>query len=85
MKAEFLDQNGVERIKRTISYLLHSQEHDYVTRMADCIFNPDYRLHDFGEACVQEALGWVNSENVPLCNSRTLKSLRWLGFDVKVA
>jgi hypothetical protein len=24
----------------------------------------------------------VNSDDVPICNGRTLKSLRWLGFNV---
>ena len=32
--------------------------------------------------CVQETYGWVNSEDVPICNGRTLKSLRSLGFNV---
>jgi hypothetical protein len=49
--------------KGTLSYLLHGSEKDYVTRMADCIFDPYYRLHDFGESCVQETLGWVNDED----------------------
>ncbi|MGA8644179.1 phospholipase D family protein [Candidatus Binatus sp.] len=85
MKKVFLTENGLDRIKKTLSYLLHGSESDYVARMADCIFDPNYRLQDFGESCVQETLGWVNNEDVPTCNSRTLKSLRWLGFDLTVA
>ena len=69
-------------IKKTLSHLLHGSEGDYVARMADCIFDLNYRLQDFGESCAPERRsGWVNNEDVPTCNSRTLKSLRWLGFD----
>jgi hypothetical protein len=32
--------------------------------------------------CVQETYGWVNDEDVPICDGRTLKSLQWLGFNV---
>ncbi len=82
MRKRFLADNGVDRIKRMLSYLLHGSEKDCVVRMADCIYDPDYRLRYFGPSCVQETLGWVNDEDVAICNDRTLKSLRWLGFKV---
>lgn len=83
MRLEFIRDNGIGRIKTTLTHLLYGQPSDHVVRMADCIFNTDYTLHNFGEMCVQETFGWVNSEDVPICNGRTLKMLRWLGFNVQ--
>jgi hypothetical protein len=50
--------------------------------MGRCIFDPQYKLNHFGRSAVQELLGWINAEDLPICNNRTLRSLRWLGFDV---
>ena len=82
MRLRFIEDNGLARIKSTLAYLLHGQSSEYVVRMADCIFDAKYQLQHFGEMCVQETFGWVNNEDVPICNGRTLKSLRWLGFKV---
>lgn len=82
MRRRFLEDNGVNRIKKTLLHLLHGKPSDAVVRMAQCIFDEEYQLHHFGEMCVQETYGWVNKEDAPICNGRTLKSLRWLGFNV---
>ncbi len=82
MRLRFIEDNGVARIKLTLTHLLHGEPSDHVVRIADCIFDARYQLHHFGEMCVQETYGWVNNEDVPICNGRTLKSLRWLGFNV---
>jgi len=82
MRVRFIEDNGIARIKSTLTHLLHGHPSDHVVRMADCISDPNYRLQHFGEMCVQETYGWVNNEDVPICNGRTLKSLRWLGFKV---
>lgn len=82
MRRRFIQDNGLERIKATIVHLIHGSPSDHVVRMAECIFDDKYQLHHFGEMCVQETYGWVNREDVPICNGRTLKSLRWLGFNV---
>lgn len=52
--------------------------------MAACIFDEDYKLDEFGRAAVQELYGWVNTENVPICNGRTVKALRYLGCKVEI-
>jgi hypothetical protein len=82
MRRQFIGDNGVARIKETLTHLLHGQSSDYVARMSDCIFDPKYQLQHFGEMCIQETYGWVNGDDVPICNGRTLKSLRWLGFNM---
>ena len=83
MRLEFLRDNSLPRLKKTLGYLLHTSRPDHVVRMAHCIFGHEYRLDHFGEACVQETYGWVNSDEVPICNGRTLKGLRFLGFNVQ--
>lgn len=84
LKADFLRENDLDKIKSTLIYLLHSEEDDYITRMGNCIYNPGLKLKYFANSCVQETLGWVNHENIPICNDRTLKSIRWLGFRIKI-
>jgi hypothetical protein len=78
---EFNQKNDLKQIKRTLAYLLFSGG-DFISRMGRCIFDPAYKLNEFGRSNVQELLGWVNNENIPICNNRTLRSVRWLGFDV---
>jgi hypothetical protein len=82
MRVRFFEDNGMDRIKTSLTHLLHGRSSDHVARMADCIFDASHRLQHFGEMCVQETYGWVNNEDVPICNGRTLKSLRWVGFNV---
>lgn len=79
----FRASNELARLKKVLSYLLHGKD-DYITRMANCIFDPQYELNQFGRSVVQELLGWVNKEGIPICNSRTVKALRYLGYDVTI-
>lgn len=81
---EFKDTNDLDQVKKTISYLLYG-DGEFIRRMGRCIFDPAYKLNSFGQSNVQELLGWINHQNIPICNNRTLRSLRWLGFDVKLA
>jgi len=83
LKATFTRENQLSRVISSLTYLLFGKD-DYVVRMGNCIYHPDYQLNQFGRSGIQELLGWVNDEEIPLCNSRTLKSMRWLGYDVVV-
>lgn len=40
-------------------------------------------LMPFGQSNVQELIGWINKENLPVINDRTTKVLRYFGFDVR--
>jgi hypothetical protein len=51
-------------------------------RAYDCIYDEKRRLGGFGEACAMELLGWLDQDRPPI-NGRTIKALRFLGFDVK--
>lgn len=80
---EFTAGNDLRQIKKVLIYLLHSKD-DYVTRMGNCIFDPEYKLNQFGRSAVQELLGWINKEEIPICNGRTVKALRYLGYSVAI-
>ena len=60
-------------------YLLFDKD-DYQTRIAKCILDGNIKLNHFKESAVKELYGWINNDNIPLCNDRTLKSMQWLGF-----
>jgi hypothetical protein len=80
-KATFLRANSAARVRSSLAYLLYgpgkSEE-----RIADLIYNSRYKLSEFGNANVQELVGWCNKEELPVVNGRTTKVLRWFGFDV---
>lgn len=76
-------ENDLKQLQKVLTFLLHGQG-NYTERMASCIFDEEYSLSQFGRAAIQELYGWVNQENIPNCNGRTVKALRYLGFDVLI-
>ena len=83
LKKVFTSENELKQIQDVISYLLHGQD-DFIARMGTCIFDESYSIKQIGRSAVQELLGWVNKESIPICNGRTVKALRYLGFNVVV-
>lgn len=79
LRTDFARWNSLSRIRDTLTYLVHGPG-DPLERAYDCIFDERYRLGRFGEACVMELSGWTDSDRVPI-NGRTIKALRFLGFD----
>lgn len=82
LKNKFLEDNDIQRIKGSFTHLLYG-EGDIANRMADCIFDETYKLNEFGQANVQELVGWIGKENLPVINGRTTKILRYFGFNVR--
>ena len=80
---KFLSSNDTSQVKKVFSFLIFG-EGDYVDRMGICIFDSSYGVTQIGRSCTQELYGWVNNENIPICNGRTVKALRYLGCDVKI-
>lgn len=78
----FIELNPIDCVKISIVHLLYGRG-DIVSRMADLIYDSNYKLNHFGNANVQELVGWVNKEEYPIINGRTTKILRFYGFDVK--
>lgn len=81
--AVFKEKNSFEQVKATLTYLLHGPG-DSVERMAHCLFDPAYRLREFGASGVPETFGWVNREEKPVRNARTTRSMKWLGLPVEL-
>ncbi len=79
----FMMNNDLSQLKKVFSFLLYG-EGDFVDRMGICIFDSSYSAAQIGRSCIQELYGWVNNENIPICNGRTVKALRYLGCDVKI-
>lgn len=82
LKNVFLKENDRERVRRSLSYLVFGKG-DIAVRMANLIYNSEYKLNQFGRANVQELIGWINNQELPVINGRTTKVLRFFGFDVQ--
>jgi len=82
LKTQFLAANDPARLRESLAYLVFG-DGDVVERMANTIYDRDYRLNEFGQANVQELIGWRNREDLPVINGRTTKVLRFLGSKVR--
>lgn len=82
LKAVFFSKNDRDRINRSLSYLIFGQD-DTVRRMCNLIFSAGHKLQHFGRSNVQELIGWINQEELPVINGRTTKVLRYFGFEVR--
>jgi hypothetical protein len=81
-KREFPTFNTPERTRETLAYLVYG-EGDVVERMANAIYSERYKLNSFGQANVQELIGWCSREELPIINGRTTKVLRYFGSKVR--
>lgn len=79
LKQCFKDRNPLEKIKKTVIYLVFGTD-DYEERIFNCLYLQEYKLEGFGDHCVKELYGLVNPNDIPICNGRTLKSMEWLGY-----
>lgn len=81
LKTVFRNRNALPHLRKTLTYLLCGRG-EGLQRAYDCLHNPRYKLNLFGEACVMELLGWYSDERPPF-NNRTLRGMRFLGYDVE--
>jgi HKD family nuclease len=81
-KQTFLAANDGKRVRETLAYLVFGRG-SIENRMANVIYNPAYKLNEFGKSNVQELIGWCNREELPVINGRTTKILRFFGSDVR--
>lgn len=82
-KDKFRQDVSTDKLKRSLTYLYYGDD-EYVERIATLIFDHSYKISHIGRNGVQELYGWVNSEDIPLSNSRVRKALQCVGFDVRV-
>lgn len=76
------EQNNPDQVRASLTFLAHGSA-PVVERMAAVIFDERLKLRAFGRANVQEFVGWLNAEELPVINGRTTKILRYFGFDVR--
>lgn len=81
-KAQFPTFNDPKRTRETLAYIVYG-EGDIVQRMANAIYDSRWKLNEFGQANVQELIGWRNREELPIINGRTTKVLRYFGSKVR--
>lgn len=81
-KRGFPTFNDPKRTRETLAYVVHG-DGDIAQRMANAIFDPRWKLNEFGQANVQELIGWHNREELPIINGRTTKVLRYFGSKVR--
>jgi HKD family nuclease len=81
-KKTFLAANKPNRVRESLAYLVFG-EGDVIERMANMIYNEEYKLAEFGQSNVQELVGWRNKEELPVINGRTTKILRFFGSKVR--
>jgi HKD family nuclease len=81
-KKTFLAANEPTRVRETLAYLVFGKD-KIESRMANAIYDSRFKLNAFGQANVQELIGWVNREELPIINGRTTKVLRFFGSDVR--
>ncbi|MGZ8983565.1 MAG: phospholipase D-like domain-containing protein [Methylotenera sp.] len=82
LKKAFASQNDLNKVKTSIKHLIFGKG-DTVKRMSDLIYDPSFKINQFGQSNVQELVGWINNDNIPVINGRTTKVLRYFGFDVR--
>jgi len=78
----FIAANDGKRVRETLTYLVFGTD-SIESRMANVIYDSSYKLNEFGQANVQELIGWCNRDELPIINSRTTKVLRFFGSDVR--
>jgi hypothetical protein len=76
-KKVFLAANDPKRTRDSLAYLLYGTN-VIERRMADLIYSPSWKLNQFGQANVQELIGWLNEKELPVINGRTTKVLKFL-------
>ena len=74
--------NGLQRIKKTLAYLLFDTKEHFVTRVAKYLHDDELRLKQVSNSAIKELYGWVNSDEIPTYNERTQVSMRYMGFDI---
>lgn len=77
----FKRDNDISKI-RTSFHQLAFGPGDYVQRVYDCVYLPEYKLSHWGRNCTLELFGWINKDKAPPFNGRIIKALRFLGFNV---
>lgn len=80
LRIDFQKKNTLEAVVRKVRYLLAGSG-DSIERAHDCVYG-NYKLGECGEACVMALLDWGDAKRPPF-NNRSIRGIRFLGFDVE--
>ncbi|MGO9865349.1 MAG: phospholipase D-like domain-containing protein [Terriglobales bacterium] len=75
----FIISNSLSDIKRAFNYLLWSED-DIPKRISSLLPRGPYHLKEFGKANVQELIGWVRPDEMPIRNNKADKAVEMLGY-----
>lgn len=82
-KVAFIRENERAHVYDVLRYLASSGE-EAISRMAECIHLPERKIRWVADSTITEFVGWMN-DNMPICNNRSRKGMRFLGFDIQVS
>lgn len=72
--------NKISKIRNSLYYLLYSPD-DIEIRIHKLISRKsDFKLRGFSDSAVQEILGWVHCDEMPIRNDKANKAVKLLGF-----
>ncbi|OSI19152.1 phospholipase D-like domain-containing protein [Neisseria dumasiana] len=77
---QFIDENGEQKIRDTLIYILYGK--DSIEERIYQAVRGKYKLYKFDQSSVEELIGWINNENLPIINERVIRVLRYYGADV---
>ncbi len=75
------NEQDLTRVKRSLRHLLFDTG-DFIQRLYEVLYFPEWKIRYFGESCALELTGTVQPETCPPMNGRSAKGLRYIGFDV---
>lgn len=75
----FAKDNSIEKIRYSLAYLLHSSD-DVARRISALLVDEKYKLEQFGASNIQELLGWVFPNVLPIRNDKANKAVEMLGY-----
>lgn len=76
---KFALNNNIVKIRKSLNYLLWSED-DIALRIHKLLKDPDYKLTEFGSSGIQELLGWVNPDIMPIRNQKADYAVELLGY-----
>jgi hypothetical protein len=76
---KFVKDNDILKIRRSLGYLLWSDD-DIEVKIDRLIRDPKYKLEQFGSSNIQEIIGWVQPEKMPLRNNKADDAVELLGY-----
>jgi len=79
---KFVKDNEILKIRKSLNYLLWSDD-DIEVRIDRLIRGPKYKLAQFGPSNIQEIIGWVQPEKMPLRNNKADDALELLGYNFR--